>query len=124
MSDRELVKASLAALRGMGMNARHAWVEDGFNGIQVDLAGVPSRKWYGADGSLLGHALPLAMPLDLVKYAVPVVEGMGLTAVSCLFRDLGLVYVVAAGDTAERDYCQIICTGARAADWLAEHEGD
>jgi hypothetical protein len=102
MTDRDRVKGLLAALRGMGMGARHAWVGSDFGGVQVDLAGLPSREWYGPDG-MLWQALPLAMPLDLAKYVVPAAERAGLLAVSCPFYDLGLVWLVAAGDTAEAD---------------------
>lgn len=101
-TDRDKVKAALADLRKAGMNARHAWVHDNYNGVQVDLAGVPSREWYTPDGRLV-QALPLACPLDLAKYLVPAVERAGLVAVSCPYYDLGLVYAVAADDGAEAE---------------------
>lgn len=115
-NDRERVKGALAALRAQGMNARHAWVGLGFDGVQVDFAGVPSRDWYDSTGALLGGSLPLVCPPALSHYVVAALLRVGMLAVSCPFYDLGVVYVVSPGNDAEADRLH--------ARWLAEVAGD
>ena len=101
MSDRDRVKGALAALRAAGIPARHSWVGMDFDGVQVDLAGLPVRDWYDPDGNLF-TALPLAMPLGLSSTVVVAVLRAGFDAVSCPFYDLGVVWVCPTADDADR----------------------
>lgn len=111
MSDRDRLKAALADLRRRGFPARHAWVGDGFDGVQVDYAGAPISDLYTSDGTIY-DAVPLACPLALSLEVVRALLAHGLEAVSCPFFDLGVVYAINAGNTAEAEY--------RRARWEAE----
>jgi hypothetical protein len=101
MSDRDTIKATLAALRRGGVPARHAWVGMSFDGVRVDLAGLPAREWYDPAGDLY-TALPLAMPLHYADATLAAFEAAGMLATSCPFYDLGVVWVCPSAAELER----------------------